>query len=66
MSNIFSNMGLTSSKHFQISLSDIVEKVCCYSACYSGQVIVEDHCEFGKSNDKERQEYGGEDVDIIY
>ena len=45
-------MGLTSSKPFQISLSDIIEKVRCYSACYSGQVIVEDHCEFGKSNDK--------------
>ena len=66
MSNIFSKVGSTSSKQFQISLSDIIEKVCCYSACYSGQVIVEDHSEFGKSNDKERQEYGGEDFDIIY
>ena len=38
-------MGLTSSKPFQISLSDIIEKVRCYSACCGGQVIVEDHCE---------------------
>ena len=66
MSNIFSNMGLTSSKPFQISLSDIIEKVHCYSACYSGQVIAEDHREFEESNDKERQEYGGEDFDIIH
>ena len=66
MFNIFSNMGLTSSKPFQISLSDIIEKVRCYSACCGGQVIVEDHCEFEESNDKERQEYGCEDFDIIY
>ena len=65
MSNIFSNMGLTSSKPFQIFSSDIIEKVRCYLACYSGQVIVEDHREF-ESNDKECQEYGGEDFDIIY
>ena len=29
-------MGLTSSKLFQISLSDIIEKVRCYSACCDG------------------------------
>ena len=59
-------MGLSSSKPFQISLSDIIEnKVRCYSACCGGQVIVEDHCEFEKSTDKESQEYGGEDFDII-
>ena len=45
-------MGLTSSKPFEISLSDIIEKVRCYSACYGGQVIVEDHCEFEESNNK--------------
>ena len=28
---VFSNMGSTSSKLFQISLSDIIEKVRCYS-----------------------------------
>ena len=33
VSNVFSNMGLSSSKPFQISLSDITEKVRCYSAC---------------------------------
>ena len=65
MSNIFSNMGLTSSEPFQISLSDIIEKVRCYSACYGGQIIVEDHCELEESNDKERQEYSGEDFHII-
>ena len=59
-------MGLTPSKPFQISLSNIIEKVHCYSACYSGQVIDEDHCEFEESNDKERQEYSGKDFDIIY
>ena len=58
-------MGLTSSKPFQISLSDIIEKVRCYSACCGGQVIVEDYCQFEESNDKERQEYNGEDLDII-
>ena len=36
-------MGLSSSKPFQIFLSDIFEKVQCYSACCDGQVIVEDH-----------------------
>ena len=36
-------MGLTSSKPFQISLSDIIEKVQCYSACCGGQDVVEDH-----------------------
>ena len=65
MSNIFSNMGLTSSKPFQISLSDIVEKVHCYSACFSGQVIVEDHCEIEESNDTECPEYRWGDFDII-
>ena len=58
-------MGLSSSESFHISLSDIIEKVRCYSACCDGQVIVEDHCEFEESNDKERQEYSGEDFDII-
>ena len=55
-------MGLTSSKTFQISLSDITDKVRCYSACCGGQVIVEDHCKVEESNDKE---YGGEDFNII-
>ena len=55
-------MGLTSSKPFQISLSDIIEKVRCYSACCGGQVIVEDHCEIEKSNDKK---YSAKEFDII-
>ena len=55
-------MGLSSSKPFQIFLSDTFEKVRCYSACCSGQVIVEDHCEFEESTaDKE----SGQDFDII-
>ena len=58
-------MGLSSSKPFQIFLSDIIEKVRCYSACCGGQVIVEDHCQFEESNDKERQEYSGKDFDGI-
>ena len=58
-------MGSISSKPFQISLSDIIEKVRCYSACCGGQVIIEDHCEFEESNDKECQEYSIEDFDII-
>ena len=58
-------MGSTSSKPFQISLSDIIKKVQCYSARCGGQVIIEDHCELEESNDKERQEYSGEDLDII-
>ena len=58
-------MSSTSSKPFQNSLSDIIEKERCYSACCSGQVIVEDHCELEESNDKECQEYSGEDFDII-
>ena len=58
-------MGLSSSKPFQISLSDITERVRCYSACCGGQVIVEDHCEFEESNDREHQEYSSEDFDII-
>ena len=58
-------MGSTSSKPFQISLSDINEKVLCYSACCGSRVIVEDHCELEESNNKERQEYSGEDFDII-
>ena len=45
-------MELTSSKPVQIFLSDIIEKVHCYSACCGGQVIVEDHCEVEESNDK--------------
>ena len=49
-------MGLTSSKPFQTSLNDIIEKVHCNSVCCGGQVIVEDHYEFEESNDKERQE----------
>ena len=65
MSEVFSNMGLTSSKPFQISLSDIIKRVRCYSACCDGQVIVEDHCELEESNDKEHQEYSAEDFDII-
>ena len=64
MSNIFSNMGLTLSKPFQIYLSDIIEKVRCYSACCRGQVNDEDRREFEESNDKERQEYSGKDFDI--
>ena len=59
MSKVFSNMGLSSSKPFQISLSDIIEKVRCYSACCGGQVIIEE------LNDTERQENSGEDFDII-
>ena len=59
MSNQFSNMGLPSSKPFQFSLSDIFEKVRCYSACCGGQVIIEE------SNERERQENSGEDFDII-
>ena len=52
-------MGLSSSKPFQIPLSDIIEKVRCYSACCGGQVIIEE------SNDKECQDYSGKDFDII-
>ena len=59
MSNQFSNMGLSSSKPFQFSLSDIFEKVRCYSACSSGQVIIEE------STDKESEKYSGDDFDII-
>ena len=44
---------------------DIFEKVRCYSACYGGQVIVEDHCEFEESTDKESEQYSCEDFDII-
>ena len=62
MSKVFSDMGSTSSKPFQISLSDIIEKVRCYSACCGGQVIVEDHCDLEESNDKE---YSAKDFDII-
>ena len=53
-------MGLSSSKPFQISFSDIIVKVRCYSACCGGPVIIEE------SNDKERQEYSGVDFDIIH
>ena len=59
MSKVFSNMGLSSLKPFQISLSDIIEKVRCYSACCGGQVIIEE------LTDTERQENSGEDFDII-
>ena len=52
-------MGLSSSKPFQIFLSDIFEKVRCYSVCCGGQVIVEDHCEFEESTDKENERYSG-------
>ena len=55
-------MGLTSSKLFQIYLSDIIGKVRCYSAFCGGQVIVEDHCEVEEPDDKE---YSGEEFDII-
>ena len=54
-------MGSSSSKPFQISLSDIIEKVRCYSACCGGQVI-EDHCDLEESND---EEYCAEGFDII-
>ena len=50
-------MGSTSSKPFQISLSDIIEKVRCYSACCGGQVIVEDHCELEVLKDKEYTDF---------
>ena len=58
-------MGLSSSKSFRICLSDIIEKVRCYSACCSGQVVVEDHCEFEVSTDTESQACSGEDFNII-
>ena len=48
-------MGLSSSKPFHIFLSDIFEKVRCYSASLGGQVIVEDHCEFEESTDTESE-----------
>ena len=51
-------MGLSSSKPFQIFLSDIL-------ACCGGQIIVEDHCEFEESTDKESERYSGEDFYII-
>ena len=59
---VFSNMGSTSSKPFQTSLTDIIEKVPCYSACCLGQVIVEDPCEVEESND---EEYSAKEFDII-
>ena len=58
----YSKVSVLYQKLFQISLSDIIEKMRC---CCGGQVIVEDHCEFEESNDKEHQEYSGEDFDII-
>ena len=58
-------MGSSLSKPFQIFLSDIFEKVQFYSACWCCQVIVENHCEFEESTDKESQEYSSEDFDII-
>ena len=57
--------GLIFIKTFSDFLSDILEKVRCYSAGCGGQVIVEDHCEFEESTYKESQEYSGEDFDII-
>ena len=42
-------MGLSSSKPFQIFLSDIFEKV---------------RCEFEESSDKESERYSGEDFNI--
>ena len=65
MSKVFSHMDSTSSEPFQISLSDIIKKVRCYSACCDGQVIVENHRELEESNDKEHQECSAEDFDII-
>ena len=59
MSDQFSNMGLSSSKPIQFCLSDIFEKVRCYSACCGGQVIIEE------STDKESEKYSGDDFDII-
>ena len=58
-------MGLSSSKPFQIFLSDIFEKGRCYSACCGGQVIVEDHCESEESTDIESEKYSGEDFYVI-
>ena len=58
-------MGLSSSKPFQIFLSDIFEKVPCYSACCGGQVIVEDHCEFEESTDKESERYSGKILTLL-
>ena len=58
-------MDLSSSKPFQIFLSDIFEKVRCYSARCGGQVIVEDHCEFEESTDKESERHSGKDFNII-
>ena len=58
-------MGLSSSKPFQISLNDIIEKVRCHSACCRGKVIVENPCEFEESEDKEHQENSEEKFDII-
>ena len=49
-------MGLSSSKPFQFFLSDIFEKVRCYSACCGGQVIIEE------LNDTERQEITKNDL----
>ena len=63
--NVLYNMGLSSSKPFQIFLSDIFEKEQCYSACFGGQVIVEDQSEFEESTDKESERYSGEDFNII-
>ena len=58
-------MGLSSSKPFQIFLSDIFGKVRCYSACCGGQVIVEDRCGFEESTDKESERCSGEDFNVI-
>ena len=58
-------MGLTSSGPFEISLSDIIEKVRCYSACCGGQVIFEDHCELEESTDKESQEYSAKILTLL-
>ena len=52
-------------KTVSLSMSDIIEKVRCYSACCGGQVIVEDHCESEESTDTESEKYSGDDFDII-
>ena len=35
-------MGLCESKPWQISLTDILEKIRCYSACCGGNVIIDE------------------------
>ena len=36
-------MGICGSKPWQFNLRDVFEKVRCYSACCSGQVIIEEN-----------------------